>query len=264
MTWVIAALSLDYGTLFGDTRISYVESGRLHEVKEFGVQKIHAVAPNMIVGFAGPIVNGFRLVDSLRSYVDNLPHQLHEPRSIAEGWFNHINGTELSRSDCDMLLIGMSPNLGTTTDGHTLPWHPMYGARFEFGDKSRIDAIKLHDSIGSGSVVPDYVKAIEEFVVNAMTRILRFGPERSRITHTLLSLVLAESVNRTPTTGVNAFFVGAVLSIAGVVIRTNEGLSVGEKLVKVGEIPLATDAAQLEQLSKDHLAGATELVALEG
>ncbi len=91
MTWVAAALYPDFGTLFGDTRISYLHGVRLVEVKEFGVQKIHPVAPNLVVGFAGTIVDGFRLVDSLRSYVGTLPQAPHDPRKVAQGWLKALS-----------------------------------------------------------------------------------------------------------------------------------------------------------------------------
>jgi|SRR5438445_8958203 len=96
-----------------------------------------------------------------------------------------------------------------------LPWHEPYVVRFEFGHKPAIVRVPLHDAIGGGSVVPDYVSAIEDFATNAMGRLLRFEQGRARIAHTLLSLVFAQCVKRTPTAGVNAYFVGAILTDEG-------------------------------------------------
>jgi hypothetical protein len=250
--------------LFGDTRISYGNGGRLVEVKEFGVQKIHPVAPNLVVGFAGTIVDGFKLVANLQSYVGALHQALHEPRTVVESWLESLNGEDLSNSQCRMLVVGLSPSLMTTPDGQALPWHAPYGARLEFGDRPCIATISLHDSIGSGSVVPDYVRAIEDFATNAMAKLLRFGSERDRIAITLLSLVFAPCVKRTPTAGVNAYFVGAILSDSGLLMRANHGLRVGEDLVDVGAIPLATDEASFGELWNQHLANVTDVVALEG
>ncbi len=264
MTWVAAALYPDLGALFGDTRISYGQDGSLVEVKEFGVQKIHPVAPNLVIGFAGTIVDGFKLVDSLRSYVGTLPHPPHEPSKVAQGWFESLIDEDLCHSRCRMLLVGLSPSLMKTPDDHILPWHAPYGVRFEFGDRPAMARVPLHDSIGSGSAVPGYVMAIEDFATNAMRRLLRFERERERIALTLLSLIFAQCVKKTPTAGVNAYFVGAVLSANGLVMRTNKGLRVGQDLVDVGAIPLATDAATFEDLWNHHLANATELMALEG
>ncbi len=119
--------------------------------------------------------------------------------------------------------------------------------------------VPLHDSIGSGSAVPDYVSAIEDFATNAIRRLLRFEREPERIALTLLSLIFAQCVKKTPTAGVNAYFVGAILSVNGLVMRTNQGLRVGHDLIDVGAIPLATDAAMFEDLWNRHLATATEL-----
>jgi hypothetical protein len=264
VTWVAAALYPDFGALFGDTRISYGQGGSLVEVKEFGVQKIHPVAPNLVIGFAGTIVDGFKLVDSLQSYVGALPQAPHEPRTIAEGWFESLMDEDLFHSRCRMLLVGLSPTLMKTPDDHVLPWHAPYGVRFEFGDKPAMARVPLHDSIGSGSAVPDYVRAIEDFATNAMRRLLRFERERERIALTMLSLIFAQCVQRTPTAGVNAYFVGAILSVNGLVMQTNEGLRVGQDLVDVGAIPLATDTATFEDLWNNHLANTTEIVGLEG
>jgi hypothetical protein len=264
VTWIVGTVFPDFATLFGDTRISYEDGGRLVEVDEFGVQKIHPVAPNLVVGFAGAIVDGFRLVESLQSYVGALKQAPHEPRAVAEGWFDSLIGEDLSHSQCRVLLVGLSPSLMATPDGQPLPWHAPYGARLEFGGEPHIATISLHDSIGSGSAVPDYVTAIEDFASNAMAKLLRFGRERERIAITLLSLVFAQCVKRTPTAGVNAYFIGAILSDRGLLMRANHGLRVGEELVDVGAIPLATDETSFSELWNRHLGTATDLVALKG
>src|SRR5207245_5281345 len=89
------------------------------EVHEFGVQKIHPLAPNLIVGFADSIVDGFTLVDSLRSYVVELGQETPEPRMVAEGWPERVMDGDTSHSQCRMLVGGLSQNLTRTPDGHT-------------------------------------------------------------------------------------------------------------------------------------------------
>lgn len=214
------------------------------------------------MGFAGTILDGFRLVDSLRTYVSHDSES--EPRTLAENWFKRVGTHELSRTRCHLLLIGLSLKPAKTPDGQILPFHLPYGARFEFGNEPRMKSVKLYDSIGSGSGVTDYLEAVEEFSTNVMPKLLRFGNGRNRIAHTMLSWIFAQTVNKKPKAGVNAYCVGAIVSIGGVDFQTNAGLRVGEELVDVGEIPLATDARTLEELGREYLADGADLESLEG
>jgi hypothetical protein len=71
MTWVIGIPGLITGAaVMADTQITLeYDDGRLVPAP-FGVQKIHAVAPWIVVGFSGPVDLGLQVVEDLQRWLD--------------------------------------------------------------------------------------------------------------------------------------------------------------------------------------------------
>ena len=73
MTWVIGISGLLNGAaVMGDTAITLEYGDGRRGPADFGVQKIHPVAPWMVVGFAGPVDLGLQVVGDLGRWLGPL------------------------------------------------------------------------------------------------------------------------------------------------------------------------------------------------
>jgi len=86
MTWVIAATSpFGHGAMISDVKVT-LQSGATHDL----IQKAFRVGNYIVAGFAGSVLNGYRLLDSITLSL-RLPPELAsthawEPVQIAKSW----------------------------------------------------------------------------------------------------------------------------------------------------------------------------------
>ena len=98
--------------------------------------------------------------------------------------------------------------------GKPLPWHVTYGGKFQFGDTPRLETLRWHDSIGSGSTIPTYVSAIGELAQEAMTKLIDFGPQRSSVAQMRLRSDSARLVPRATMTRSSVGCIGVEVDMA--------------------------------------------------
>lgn len=88
MTWVIgAATTFGYGVVLSDTCVTYELEGQKKTVD--AVQKAFLLGPSIVGGFAGSIMIGFQMMDSLRKFL-KIPEEdgdcVWDPSWVAQNW----------------------------------------------------------------------------------------------------------------------------------------------------------------------------------
>ena len=114
MTWVLGCgVPFGYGALISDTRVTFGD-GSHRDV----LQKIHAVAPGIMVGFAGSVSLGFRMVEDMQRNFALVPEgQYRDPRHVAFQWWRR--GRRLFAAAkpseqalrCALILVGATPRM---------------------------------------------------------------------------------------------------------------------------------------------------------
>ena len=115
MTWVIAATSpFGHGAMISDVKVT-LQSGATHDL----IQKAFRVGNYIVAGFAGSVLNGYRLLDSITLSL-RLPPELAsthawEPAQIAKSWapiaktvFEQAPLSE-QKLGSQFLVLGVSP-----------------------------------------------------------------------------------------------------------------------------------------------------------
>jgi hypothetical protein len=199
VTWIVGIPGLVFGAVgVGDVRITLQTATGSAPLESVGVQKFHAIAPFVALGFAGSIELGFRAVNDFRGYVGEVPdgHMVY-PGLITWHWarrvryvFNHRLSEEEKRGGLELLVLGASPGaeaFPTHTHGYILR-----GPEFEL---EVIPAAKA-GSIGSGSGVPSLVEELEGLLASPedLYGILQFAVPRSANMVLPVSLALTEAI----------------------------------------------------------------------
>lgn len=136
-----------YGALISDVRVSW-SNGKHADI----LQKVYAVAPNMLAGFAGSVLFGFAVVEDMRKALQ-LQHPMDRwfPRAAAWWWWRRARRLFASASPSvqglgsALLLVGPGPE-------PTTPWPRAYCVRMrspEFRPEFLMP-VAWH-SIGSGA-----------------------------------------------------------------------------------------------------------------
>ena len=149
--------------LLADVRVSFVDSrGRTRGTLD-GVQKVHPVAQNLAVAFAGSVVAGFRLTADLAHSLSAIESgDVWSPARVATWWPRRLRAAWASlppserAGGCDLLLAGAWPATG--------PFSHSDGYRFTAPDFAlqRLPRAEA-SSIGSGAAVGVYQDMIETF-----------------------------------------------------------------------------------------------------
>jgi hypothetical protein len=117
MTWVIGASSLlGYGVMVSDIRVRFA-SGQKADI----VKKAYPVGPFIVAGFAGSVLIGFKLLDSLGDFLVPPPTPLGEMAAWQPQWVAH-NWAPMAKQVFDaspvherrlrshILMVGVSPD----------------------------------------------------------------------------------------------------------------------------------------------------------
>jgi hypothetical protein len=117
MTWVIGAASLfGYGVMLSDVRVTF-SNGKTAEL----LKKAYPVGPFIVAGFAGSVLIGFRLLESLRNFLI-LPSEVGDqnaawqPQWVAHQWSPKAQRIfadaplDERRLHSQFLIVGVFPN----------------------------------------------------------------------------------------------------------------------------------------------------------
>jgi hypothetical protein len=167
MTWIIGASSLfGYGVMLSDIRVRF-SSGRTADI----LKKAYPVGPFIVAGFAGSVLIGFKLLESLREYLIPPPEAIRQngswkPQWVGENWgpiakelFDASPARE-KRLGSQILLVGVSPD----EDIGAPEFRRVYIIRFSnpgFNPGFMRKAFTVCH-IGSGGGVDRYKKAIRQ------------------------------------------------------------------------------------------------------
>lgn len=125
MTWVIGLPGMPTGALgLADTRIT-VSNG--HTVAHIdGIQKLHPIAPNLALAFAGSVELGFHVVDDLRAFLGGPPRgQLVLPHKTVWHWARRLRflfSRYAITAPLELMVLAASPNEPTIPE-----LEPSYG-----------------------------------------------------------------------------------------------------------------------------------------
>lgn len=184
MTWIVGYRSWNFGALFGDIRISTANG----PVADFGVQKVHKLADNVIGGFAGNIHIGFSVLVSFAKHFSgglvDLPAVLPPIVEAMEADYASVAPEQERAGGCHVLLAGTGPKKGVdAATGEELSWtdEPCFGFKIEmpFPDEAGIAVSEMAQSaatsIGSGAQLyvnavdydPNFLLSVGEMATNA-------------------------------------------------------------------------------------------------
>jgi hypothetical protein len=115
VTWVIGYACPLTALLLADVRITVDEPTGYRPITEFGVQKAHVIAPNLIAGFAGSIALGFEMVRSLQDfYTPDRFGRMVDTGTLSDAWRRHVNESyrasvpdELAGRECHLIICGL-------------------------------------------------------------------------------------------------------------------------------------------------------------
>ena len=219
MTWVVAHANPIAVVMMSDIRISVGTT----EVPQFGVKKIHRVAPTVFAGFAGSVILGFRLIGDLTAYLTEHVDPTASTISLAEGWAGALPSRvrsfvseDLGSLRTDLVIAGMHLVSVNDPDGmptaERMPFgagcivrlpEPMNGG----AELERFSWNSAGVSVGSGSQVPAYGQMLRE-----LDWVQLSGWEDPALAMTAVMNLTIES---TPIAGVSADLVAMVMKYTG-------------------------------------------------
>lgn len=151
--------------MISDVQVKFSD-GRMRDM----LRKLHDVGPYLVVGFAGSVMLGFQMVESLRAHLKlpagAPPNACWIPAEVAETW--HTKGADIfARASeverglgCALLLVGVHPREETLPDRARAYVIRMAAPHFKPGYTQRRIVSVL--SIGSGSQIPSYRRIVRE------------------------------------------------------------------------------------------------------
>lgn len=169
MTWVVGCPSFGVSVAAADVRVS---RGRA-PIAEFGVKKLHTIAPNVVAGFAGDIEFGFALITQGRRSLEQLSTPQSEPVPVTLAF--DLLPTSLAcvgrrirsagpSAATDLLVIGCS-GARSLVKGARVPFTQAMVLRFRdspFGLPSVAEVPRLRAAaIGSGETAEQHRKSLE-------------------------------------------------------------------------------------------------------
>lgn len=154
------------GVLLADVRVSFVNPRTNEIIKQVdGLQKVHAVAPNLAIAFSGSVEAGLFIADQLKRALGGLPKgELWSPANVAHQASRQLKNLwqkldpKIREGGCEILLVGAFPGSSTPPFAHSDAYR-FRAPEFELEQLPRAHA----SSIGSGNDVAEYAQMIESF-----------------------------------------------------------------------------------------------------
>jgi hypothetical protein len=258
MTWVIGVPVGGFAIGVADTRVSVDRQ----PVTGFGVQKLHQVSHQMVVGFSGSIELGFEMVDALAEYV--LLSGVDPGRDLGVGltnWTKHLATTyrpDAGGNGVSLLVLAASATVRFGPDEVDLGMPLCHGGIVRTpsaaGSPFQVQGIPHLEarSIGSGAGVEAYRQALERLATrDTLVSLFRF----QQFAEGTPGLVLADQLTRTLEQGIEPTVSQdlhiAVVGASGVVWTTNESIT-GRRMDRIA----ATWEEVLKWASSERLAAA--------
>jgi len=171
MTWVVGASTpFGYGAVISDIQVSNDEG-----LREDVLQKVYPVSRCIVAGFAGDILPGFFLVDSLRDFLKSpLPATdgCWDPQWVADNWPEEARRVyrqikeEYRPDGTDILMLGLEdarnskPRIMGDAIGHLSVFRsPNFVPKSKQGGRKAM-------SIGCGNGVEKYTTTLEELMLD--------------------------------------------------------------------------------------------------
>lgn len=215
MTWVVAHASPGAVLVIGDVRISVRTPQGFQELPEIGVKKVHHVLPNIVVGFAGSIGVGFRMVEELRQFY-SWQAGFVGALTLADAWCEYMRSRywgllphHLRGQITHLIVAGFHPSPVSESDPRPIPIG--VGAIIECPTEEgepmkviqRFGAMDPAVSIGSGSEVEEYKRLLNEF---DWLKVSQFPDP-----HLAVGAIVQWTIDRQPTLGVSRDVIGHML-----------------------------------------------------
>jgi hypothetical protein len=222
MTWVVSYASPLGAWMIGDVRVS--EGDR--EIEAFGVQKVHAVWPNLLVGFAGTILTGFKMLSNFGQFAaERNPREASgvlslSIRALCSEWVDGLSpqwewiAPTLYSRPCDLIVAGIhaaatmsgerpGEQVGWTSNGQACLIH----CPVQAGKRAEIVEVSGGfgaSSIGSGTGVDSYRRFLEEFDWVEFANWQRNGPS-------VASVMMQQAIEANPHLGISTDIIALYL-----------------------------------------------------
>lgn len=215
MTWVVAHASPAAVAVIGDVRITIATPLGAEELEDVGVKKVHHIMPNIVVGFAGNIAVGFRMVEELRHFYSWRP-TFTGALNLAEEWCDYMKlrywellPPHLRGQPTHLIVAGFHPSPVSEADPQPIPIG--VGLIVECPTREgeppeitrKFGAMDPAVSIGSGSGVDEYKRLLNEF---DWLQAAQFPDPQLA-----MAAVVQWTIERQPTLGVSKDVIGHVL-----------------------------------------------------
>jgi hypothetical protein len=234
LTFVVVHANPLATVLISGVPISVRASGGTYEITQFGVQKIHHVAPTVFAGFAGSIALGFRLIDDLDVHLKQAYDRYVPTFTLASKWASGVSSrladvTDSWRSSPTSVVVAGMHLAPIDVGGHA-PWgsgsviHLPRGLD-DVAEVKRFGPLDGGVAIGSGGHVADYQQFLTEL---DWVEISNWATS----TKLAMSAMMQRTIAANPTPGISEDLIVMIM------IRTPDGI-VGRAMLG----PLASNKA---------------------
>lgn len=267
MTWVVGIPGMMSGAaIMADIRICRPDRS---PITQFGVRKLHEVAPIMIAAFAGSVGPGLRTIEELRASLPILPPgSIFQVGSVARRfrkvarrtWYQACSAEKAV--GLELMLIGAGLRPAGFPAGFPIARTSGWVLRAPSFALERMP-LRRATSIGSGSSISEWITKLEEFTLgddvgfkfttenfNVIRAETHFPPGQAPV---LFSFMLTRAMDERPEPTVGRELHLAWLSHEGLWLSTNEmePFEPGEGSI-VRMPPLAETYAEFTQLARQH------------
>lgn len=215
MTWVVAHASPAAVAVVGDVRITMVSPSGPKELPEIGVKKVHHILPNIVMGFAGSIGVGFRMVEELRQFY-SWRASFTGALNLTEEWCNYMEKRywellppHLRGQPAHLIIAGFHPSPVSGSDPRPIPVGVGLIVECPTGAGEPMRVVRTFGgldpavSIGSGTGVEEYKQLLNEF---DWLKAAQFPDPQLAI-----AAIVQWTIDRQPSLGVSGDVIGHVL-----------------------------------------------------
>jgi len=249
---------LSRGVLVGDTRITVHDpSGRRPDRELDGVQKVHAVAPNIAIGFAGNIDAAMKTIGDARWNLKDIPEGamldqpsrflIHWRRRLRWGWTNRLTDDERAGGLHLFYMCALPTE------------HPAFGRVVGWIVRSpEFEMERVPDgvarSIGSGSEIDEYVAELER-ISNERAGLHQF--ELSAWDHVggpalPIQIAISDAIESCATPGISPHLVVCTVRWGEVRVGTNDREGLTDPTMTRTMPPIARNWAEWKAFKARH------------
>lgn len=221
MTWIIGASTvIGYAVGISDIRVTFADGS-----EKDCLQKLYPMSRFIAAGFAGSVRIGFAMLDALASLLQDLPERA--------AW--HPDEVADCCQDLARQVFQLAPQTEQVRHSHLmlLGAHPTEDVGMPGCARCSVYILRSPDfvpqlaqtgevvSIGSGSAVASYQKALDGFSSNILS-LLRGEEMGARMGFLSLSMVVQKTIEQNPTAGISPHAHICVVRRASIQVVTND------------------------------------------